>query len=238
MAENELTLTMVKEWLTANKDKDEVKVYFTEITPKTTITAENVKAYLESDDGKKLIINHPTVKSYGDSRVMEAIKTHDEKMKSKIEADIAAGVEKKIVELYPDEDPKAKEMRKLKEDTERQLREFKAETEKAKADQEAEKLRNLIITRANEKKLDAAFLKRAKLDKPEDVDAYAEEIEAILKQREDKIRNELIAEGSRKPGSGKGQENKGKIDVESLSREDWEKIIKEGKLEETLANAK
>lgn len=103
---------------------------------KGIITLDTVKNFLESnEDGKKWL------QSYADSKVTKGIDTWKT-------ANLQNEINKKVKELYPDEDPKDKE-----------LKQIRAELDKIKKDNAKKEVLNDVVKTAAEKKLPVELVK-------------------------------------------------------------------------------
>jgi hypothetical protein len=100
------TLDDVKKFIESNKDKPEVMEYIKSISVETPLNFDLVNGYLETAEGKTLL--QPKLDSYAN----RAIQSHDEKNKAKIAAEIAQGVNQKLMELNKEDTP---EQRMIKE---------------------------------------------------------------------------------------------------------------------------
>lgn len=124
----------ISEYFEANKDSDDVANYI-----KGFLTPDRVSAFLESDDGKKII--QPKL----DSFATKAIQTHDEKFKLN---ELPKLVEAKYKELHPEADPKDNEIAALK-----------AQFENMQKTAAREKLTNFALKTAQEKKLPSSLIR-------------------------------------------------------------------------------
>ncbi len=119
-----MTLEEVKKFIDENKDDKEVQNYI-----RGFITADRVENFLNGEDGKKVL--QPRMDKY----FTKGLDTWKENNLPKL-------VDEKIKELYPEEDPKDLELKKLRQ-----------EMEEMKREAELEKLRNQALKIATEKNL-------------------------------------------------------------------------------------
>jgi hypothetical protein len=116
-----MTLAEIKAWLAEHAEEQEVKDYLAGLSK---VTAEGVKTFLDTTDGKKLI--QPTI----DSAVSKGIDTWKAN-------NLDAAVEKLYNEKHPPEDERDKKLRELEQRLERNEAEKKQETLKAAAIKQA-----------------------------------------------------------------------------------------------------
>ncbi len=182
----ELTMVEVREWLTENKENDEVKGFLREISPTQEIelNAETVKPWLDTVEGKALI--QPTI----DQRINSAVKSFRE---GNYEQDLKARVASELVKLNPTETPEQKQIRELREA-------FEGE----KSARQKDKLKREIVEEASRMTVDAFFIDDYLPGSVDEGKLYLQKIKARDEARDTKIRNEILATEGFKPGSGKG----------------------------------
>lgn len=129
----ELSLSDVKQYLTAHKDKDDVKDYLNSF--KESSEKESIEDWLKTDDGKKLF------QSMTDKRVTESIETYK---KNHFDSAVNVKVEEEIRKRYPDETVEQKRIRKIED-----------ELEKSKREAKREKINNFALKLSQEKNLGA-----------------------------------------------------------------------------------
>jgi hypothetical protein len=214
-----LTIEEIREFLATNKDDEKVKAFMTEITPKAQeLTAELVSPWLETPEGQKL------VQPYGDRRVNDAIKTHEEKMKKKFDSDLKMAVDAEMLKRNPQETP-----------AERNAREAKEETEKIRAEMEDERKQRRVEKTWLDSGMKPKFVKYLSKLSEDEVGLFMKEFSGELTELDKKVRTEFAAT-SHKPGSGNSADGKGKIDLKSLSQEQVMKLELEGKLDDAIRN--
>jgi hypothetical protein len=98
-----MTIEEIKKFLAENKDKTDVAEFLKSLSG---VNSDNVKAYLETDEGKKI------AQSITDARVTQAIETFK---KNNLDKLINDGVSKKYVELHPEETADQKRIRELEQ---------------------------------------------------------------------------------------------------------------------------
>lgn len=125
-----MDLNEIKKFFEDNKDSEDVKAYLAGINP---ITAERVSAFLDTDDGKKLI----------QPRLDKHFTTGLETWKSKTFPSL---LEEEIGKRFPKESPEKKELRELTDKLNRM------ERDKARSDMLA-----LVQKKLGEKKLPVDF---------------------------------------------------------------------------------
>jgi hypothetical protein len=128
-----ITIEQVKAFIESNKERPDVSEYVATFAVEKDLNTETVNAYLETPEGKFVL--QPKLDRYA----TQAIKTHDEKQASVIEARIKAGVNEGIRKLHPEET-----------EEQRLLREVTNNMEKMQKDMEAKELRNAILMTAND----------------------------------------------------------------------------------------
>lgn len=122
-----MNLEEIKEFLEQNKDDEEVKAFVQGLNP---INLERVEAFVRTDkEGKSWL---DSVKDKHFSKALETWKANN----------LQKLLDEKIKELYPEEDPKDVELKKMKQ-----------EIEKMKAETLRKELTNKALKVAQEKKL-------------------------------------------------------------------------------------
>jgi hypothetical protein len=182
------------------------------------MNAELVSAYLQTTEGKNLI--QPMM----DQRVTDAIKTHDEKQKPKIDALVKSQIAAEMLRLNPTETPEQREMRELRQ-----------KTKEMEDNWEADKRNSKIKELAFKEGIDPTFIEGTPFNSIEEAQLWMQRYKDFHNRALEKELNERMASSSFKPGSGK-DENKNKIDLSKLSRADLVKMELEGKLDEAMAN--
>jgi len=212
-----MTIEEIKAYLAENKDSEDVKAFMTEITPK--VTTELVTAFLETEDGARILKTHPET----DRRVSEGVQTAVKKEREKIDAEVKRLVAAEMIKRNPEETQTQKEMRELRE-------QFESE----KSARARETLQRQLIEEGSKKKVDAISLIEAGW-MPASLEEGLVALDKVAKrdaELEARIRSELVASGSYKPGSGQG--DKSKVDVKTLTREQMIALEIEGKLDAVL----
>jgi hypothetical protein len=212
-----MTIEEIKAYLAENKDSEDVKAFMTEITPK--VTPELVTAFLESDEGLRILKTHPET----DRRVSAGVETAIKKEREKIDGEVRKLVAAEMLKRNPEETQTQKEMRELRE-------QFESE----KSARARETLQRQLIEEGSKKKVDAISLIEAGW-MPASLEEGLVTLEKVAKRDADleaRIRSEMVASGSYKPGSGQG--TKDKVDVKNLTRDQMIALEKEGKLDAIL----
>lgn len=120
-----MTIEELKKYVVENKDNEELKSYLQGL-----VTVEGVQKYLtESEEGKRWIDSE---KDKHLAKGLDTWKTNN----------LQKEIDKKILELYPEETPEKK-----------QLRELNVKIEKMESEKQREVLKNKALTIAAEKKL-------------------------------------------------------------------------------------
>ncbi|MBW7572435.1 DUF4355 domain-containing protein [Caproiciproducens faecalis] len=119
-----MTLDEVKQYFNENKNSEETKAYLQGL-----ITVEGVQNFMETSDGKSWL---DSVKDKHLQKGLETWKANN----------LQKEIDKKIAELYPEENEEKK-----------QLRELNSKIEKMEQEKQREVLKNKALTVATEKKL-------------------------------------------------------------------------------------
>lgn len=164
----------VKQYITENMDKNEdVKNYVNGF-----VTDEKVKAYLGTDNGKKLM--QPTLDSYF-SKGLETWKGNN----------LDKLVEEKYKQLHPDADPKDTEIAKLKQ-----------QFEQMQKDNARKELTNKALKIATEKKLPTSLIDFF-IGQDEDSTAKnLETLEKAIQENVNKLAEERLKSGYKPPKGG------------------------------------
>jgi hypothetical protein len=213
-----ITLEDVQKFITDKKDDPDVIQFVTSISIDKPLNPDIVSAYLQTTEGKNLI--QPLM----DQRVTEAIKTHDEKNKAKIDAGIKAGIAAEMLRLNPQESPEQK-----------QIRELRAEQEKYKQEWENDKKNGQIKELAFQIGIDPVFISGINFGSVEEANLYMQKFKA--KESEIGIAkvNELMAQGYKPGGSAPKPDNK-KVDLSKLSQAELMKMEMSGELDAVIGN--
>lgn len=220
----ELTVDQIREWITANKEGEDGKKLLSELNPPHELTAEEVRDFLDTQDGKTLV--QPMV----DSRVTEGIETYRKKhFEPEVSKRLAARLSEEMAKLNPTETPEQKRIRELEEKDRKRDEEW-----------EKDKLKRAIVEVAGQMQLDAFFVDDFLPPTLEQGKLYLQKIAERDKRIAEKIRNETLVSGGFRPGSG-SQGDKNKLDIEAyrkLPQEERLKLLESGKLPEILAASK
>jgi DNA-binding ferritin-like protein (Dps family) len=205
------------------KDSEEVKKFLTAMLDKygkKELTGDEVNAFLDTEDGKKLI--QPRI----DTVVTKALQTRDksweEKNKDAIEKEVKKRVADEVLKMNPQEEPWQKEMRELKEKMDQKDKDYARSELKRQITEEAAKMG-----------IDPFFLEDYI---PETIEAgklYLKRISDHNKKVKEAVVNELVASGQYKP-NGEKRKDDNKIDLGKLSVEEATKLELEGKLDENF----
>jgi hypothetical protein len=184
-----ITLDDVKKFLDSMKDDPDVMEYLVSVSVDKPLNPELVSAYLQTTEGKNLI--QPMM----DQRVTDAIKTHDEKQKPKIDASIKSGIAAEMLRLNPQETPEQRRLRELEEKDRLRDQEW-----------ENEKLRGKIKEIAFNEGIDPTFIEGIPFPSTEEATLYIQRFKEHTGKTVEKEVNERIAASSYKPGKGKESE--------------------------------
>jgi len=207
----------IKAYLAENKDSEDVKTFMAEITPK--VTTELVASFLETEEGARILKTHPET----DRRVSEGVQTAVKKEREKIDAEVKRAVAAEILKRNPAETEQEKQIRELRES-------FESE----KSARARETLQRQLIEEGSKKKVDAIALIEAGW-LPSSLEEGLVALDKVAKRDADleaRIRNELVASGSYRPGSG--QSEKGKLDIKTLTKEQMIELELKGELDKYL----
>jgi len=195
-----MTLEEIKKFFEENKDDAEVTTYIESLTKDNPLNPELVGAYLNTTEGKAIV--QPMI----DSRVTEAIKTHDEKQKPKVEAAIKAGITAEMLRLNPAETPE-----------QRQIREMRQSQEEMKNEWERERLDNQITTEAAKRNIPIDIVKGIPFPS---FDHAVNVMTAYEQQKQKDIEKEVNARLAVVPKPGNGKQNDNGPDFKSMSKEE------------------
>jgi hypothetical protein len=181
-----MTIEEVGEFFKANAKDEKVVAFIASLAP--AINAEVVKPFLETDDGRRLL--QPML----DKRVTEALKTYRE---GHFEDEVKAAVAAEILRLNPKETEEQKRLREV----ESKLTQAEAKAKRAELHRQGME----ILTREN---IPSWWIDQFTGNTIEELKVFADQVKNSYMERENKVRNELLA-GGFKPGAGNGAERKG-----------------------------
>jgi hypothetical protein len=208
-----MTIAEVKDFITKENDTKEVREMIQSVA---VITPEAFGKFLESDDGFKVVRPH------FDRYAERAIKTHDEKKREEIEAEIS----KRAAELGRKEKlTVAEEVSEIKKRLDAKDSELARERTLRQLEAEAAK-RKLVLK-------DEIDIDNPKLTLERGIELL-DARQRGYEERETRIKNELLSSGF-KPGAGAGN-GKPKADASKLSFAEMVKLEEEGKLNELLVS--
>jgi len=184
--ENGITVEQVKDYLIQNKEKPEIVTLFSELNPRPDITADDVRPFLETKEGRELI------QPYGDKRVTDALATYK---KGAFEAEVKARVAAKILELNPGETPEQKRIRELEE------KDVARDREWAQKD-----LRAQIEKLAYKEGINPDFISGINFNSIEEASLYTKNLKGEFETIQKKVTNDLLANGSYRPKTGEVQD--------------------------------
>ena len=215
---NEITVEVVKEFLTTNKEDEGVIAFLAEITPEAKLTAEAVLPFLETQEGKALV--DPIV----DRAVTGGVKTYKEGNYEKdLQAATAAGVAKEMLLLNPEETLQDKRIREL---------ENAVEDQKKKGD------KNILTRELTEESvrlgIKPVFIEEYTGGTREEGFVYLRKVKAELEEGISIGVNAKLSAGFKPGASGTGDKNK--IDVSKLSVEEVIRMEEAGELDAALVD--
>jgi len=214
----DITLEDVQAFIAEHKEETDIVAYIASVSIDKPVNPELVSAYLQTVEGKNLI--QPLI----DERVTQAIKTHDEKSKAKIEAGVKAGIAAEMIRLNPTETPEQKA-----------LREMRLEQETMKAAWEKDKMNGQIKDLAFQMQIEPEFIAGINFGSVEEATLYMQKFKGKTGAIETATVNKLMAEGY-KPGSGAPVKEGVRVDLKKLSFADALKLEMNGELDGAISN--
>lgn len=211
-----ITLEQVKAFIEANKENPDVAEFVVSVSVDKPLNPELVSAYLQTTEGKNLI--QPMM----DQRVTDAIKTHDEKSKPKIEAAIKSGIAAEMLRLNPQETPE-----------QRQVRELMQKQKEMEDAWENDKRNSKIKELAFKEGLDPTFIEGIPFPSVEEATLYMQRYKDHFGKSLEKELNERLATSSYKPNKG-DDKDKNKVDLSKLSQADLIRMEMDGKLDDAI----
>jgi aspartyl/asparaginyl-tRNA synthetase len=181
-----MTVDEIKEFLKVNATDEKVKAFVAELSP--AINAESAKAFLDTDDGKRLV--QPIV----DRRVGDALKTYKE---GHYDDEVKAAVAVEILKRNPKETEEQKRIREI----EGKLTEAEAKAKRAELKRQGME----VLTQNG---VPSWWIDQFSGNTIEELTVFADQVKKSYSEREDKVRNELLS-GGFKPGSGGAPGGKG-----------------------------
>ena len=188
----EITLDDVRKFIEANKASPDVAEFIVSVSVDKPLNPELVTAYLQTTEGKSLI--QPMM----DQRVTDAIKTHDEKSKSKIDAAIKSGIAAEMLRLNPTETPEQRQVREL-------LQNQKEMQEQWETDKRNSKIKEMAF----KENIDPAFIEGIPFASIEEATLYMQRYKEYRNKDVEQAVNARIASSAYKPNGGKDKDNDG-----------------------------
>lgn len=207
-----MTIEEIGQFFKAEKDDEKVKAFIATLAP--AVTAETVKPFLETEDGKRML--QPVI----DKRVTEALKTYKE---GHFDDEVKAEVAKEILKRNPKET-----------DEQKQLRELSDKITKTEAKAKRDELLRKGMAVLTEKNIPSWWIDQFTGNTIEELTVFADQVQKSYGEREEKVRNELLG-NSFKPGSGGA--NGGKSVNVTMSKADLEKMSPKERFEYFKAEA-
>jgi len=213
----EITLDDVKAFIESNKANPDVAEFVVSISVDKPMSPELVGAYLQTTEGKNLV--QPMI----DQRVTDAIKTHDEKQKPKVDAAIKSGIAAEMLRLNPQETAEQRQVRELLQNQ----KEMQEQMEKDKRDAKIKEL-------AFKESVSPDFVEGIPFPSVEEATLYIQRYKDHFNKALEKEINERMAKDSYKPGKGKEEEKK--IDLSKLSQAELIKMEMDGQLDQAIVS--
>jgi hypothetical protein len=213
-----VTLEQVKNFIEANKDNPDVAEFVVSISVDKPLNPELVSAYLQTTEGKNLI--QPMM----DQRVTDAIKTHDEKSKPKIDAAIKSGIAAEMLRMNPQETPEQRQVREL-------MQKQKEMEEQWENDKRNSKIKELAFKEG----LDPSFIEGIPFPSVEEATLYMQRFKDFHSKSLEKEINERMASSAYKPNKG-DDKDKNKVDLSKLSQADLIRMEMEGSLDQAIGS--
>lgn len=179
-----LNLEEIKAFLESNKDKEDVKTYLNELT---ALSADKVKDYLDSEDGKRII--QPALDKYH-AKSLASWKTNN----------LNGLVEEELKKRNPDKSPAEIEIAQLRKEIEDERKASKRE-----------KLMNTAIKQANEKGLPVDILDYFVSDDEETTTANLAKLEEAYNKSVQSSVEAKFKENGRTVPNGQGNAQTGSI---------------------------
>jgi hypothetical protein len=132
-----------------------------------------------------------------DKRVTDAIKTHDDTSKPKIDAAIKAGIAAEMLRLNPQETPEQRRLRELEDKDRKRDEEWENEKKIAKIKE--------LAYKAN---IDPSFIEGINFNSPEEFNLYSQRFTEFTNKEVERKVNERMASIAPKPQAGKGQDER------------------------------
>ena len=167
----------VKAYFDTNKDTEEIKNYIGGLNP---VTTDRVGAFLNTEDGKKLL--QPKLDVY-----------HSKSLKSWQENNLEALVSAKVKELHPDADPKDTALNKLQ-----------AQLDKMQGDSARKDLTNKTLKQFQEAKLPSELVDFMIGKDEEETTKNVAALTALFATHDEVIKTEFAKSNSYTPPSTKG----------------------------------
>lgn len=187
-----MTLEEIRAFLEEHKDDEEVKTFLAGLSPAKAITAEDVLAFIATEEGKLVI--QPTL----DQAVTKAVKTRDKAHEATMESEVKRRVAAEMLKVNPQKEPWQIEIEELK----------KANEEEKKARQ-TDQLKRQMVEKASTMGVDAFFIEDYLPESIEVGELFLKKIKERDAKMIERAINERIASGAFKPGGGPSEKPKG-----------------------------
>lgn len=176
-----MTIEEIGQFFKDNKDDEKVKAFVANLAP--GVSAETVKPFLETDEGRRLL------QPITDKRVTEALKTYKE---GHFDEEVKAEVAKEILKRNPKET-----------DEQKRLHEIEGKLAKSEAKGKRDELLRQGMEVLTAKGIPSWWVEQFSGNTIEEFTVFAEQVQKSYGEREEKVRNELLG-NSFKPGGGNG----------------------------------
>ena len=204
----------VKTFIEEHKGEEEVSGFLKTLVPEPAVTTDVVNKFLGTEEGKRLV--QPLM----DKRVTEALDTFKKKT---FESEVQARVAAELLKRNPEETPEQRRIRELEENMK------KSEEERAN-----ERLKAQIKDLAFKEQVSPDFIDEIPFSSPEQAALYIRRFKQMVTDAQTAKINELLANGSFKPGAGNQHESSQKRDLSKLSRDELIAMEIDGKLDEQI----
>jgi hypothetical protein len=213
----EITIDQIKAFIDANKERADVTEYLSTLVTEKPLNVENVQAYLGTVEGKNLI--QPII----DRSNTQAIKTHDDKRKPVIDAEIKSKVNEELQRMNPTETPEQRRIRELEEkDRQRDLQ------------WERERLNNQITSEFAKRNVPLDLAKDIPYPSVEHATNIALVWQQLIDKEKSKAVEDFVASNAHRPGSGQQEENTGDPTKGMNSAQKFDYYMKQAELRDPV----
>lgn len=212
-----MTVEEIKAFLATNKDDAEVKAFMAEINPEHVLTADEVTAFMDTDDGRALV--QPRI----DQAVTKAVKTRDKAHADIMEKELKSRLAAELLKANPEKSP-----------LELKVIELEEANRIERAERQKDNLKRQLVEEAAKMGINPFFIDDYMPESFEVGKLYLQKIANYTKEVNQKTTNELLASGY-KPGAGNEKSgSNNKVDFKQLSQADVIKMELEGTLDDAI----